>query len=71
VWENGTHLLTFYPHIEMLDLVSAVLCLARSLKVQFFPLEKESSYVGGNKYNSDVIFLIFFRCSKKMNTSIA
>lgn len=55
----------------MPDLASAVLWLARSLEVQFFPLEKENSYVDGNKYNSDIIFLFFFRCSKKINTPIA
>lgn len=56
VWDNGPHLLTFCLHVEMPDLASAVLWLTKSLEVQFFPLEKESSYVDGNKYNSDSFF---------------
>lgn len=49
----------------MPDLASAVLWLARSLEVQFFPLEKENIYVDGNKYNSDIIFLFSSDVAKR------
>lgn len=58
MWDNGPYLLTFHFHIEMLDLASAVLRIGRSLKVPFFPVEKESNQTG-NKYSSDD----FFSCS--------
>lgn len=57
MWDNDPYLLTFYFHIEMLDLASAVLQIGRSLKVQFFPLEKESNQTDGNKYSSDDFFV--------------
>lgn len=61
MWDNVPHLLTFYIHVEMPDLASAVLWLERSLEVQFFALEKERSYVNGNKYNSGAIFSVFLQ----------